>query len=382
MRHSSLKIGICAGEQSGDVLAAELIKAIQKKHPDAEFVGIAGPQMQALGCKPLFPVSDLSVMGVAEVLPKIPAILRIRKKVLQYFLDNPPDIFIGVDAPDFNLPVETRLKNAGIKTVHYVSPTIWAWREGRVHKIKRATDLVLCLFPFELPIYEQYKVPAAYVGHPAADKLPTLSNRVEMRKHLGYDENAKIVALLPGSREMEIQRLGKLFLAAAHWLHKKDPTIQFVLPLAKPETRKYFENLFKNSHYTYSLKMLNGQAHDAIKASDVVLVTSGTATLETFLLNRPMVVIYKMSGFNWALAKFLVNVKYIALPNILANAPLVPELLQSDATAENCGRAVRDWLEHPEKIAKLKEQYKPFRETLQRGAADQAAKEVLNLIEN
>ncbi len=375
-----MRIGICAGEQSGDLLAGELIKAIKHKHPDAEFIGIAGEKMVAQGCKVIFPVSDLSVMGVAEVLPKIPKILRIRKQVLQYFLDNPPDVFIGVDAPDFNLPLEAKLKATGIKTVHYVSPTIWAWREKRAYKIKKSADLVLCLFPFEPALYERYKVPAVYVGHPAADKLPTLCNRSEVRVHFGYDEKAKLVALLPGSRKMEIERMGKLFLETAHWLHKKDPSIQFILPLAKPQMREHFKNALKNSHYTYVLKIVDEQAFDAIKASDVVLVTSGTATLETFLLNRPMVVVYKMSGFNWLLAKLLVNVKYIALPNIIANAPLVPELLQHEATAENCGRAVLDWLQSPEKCEKLKERYKPYRESLQRGAADQAANAVLNLL--
>jgi lipid-A-disaccharide synthase len=375
-----MRIGICVGEASGDTLAAELIKAIKRKHPEAEFVGIAGPQMLSESCKALFPVSDLSVMGVAEVLPKIPKILRIRKQLLQYFLENPPDIFIGVDAPDFNLPLEAKLKAAGIKTAHFVSPTIWAWREGRVHKIKKSTDLMLCLFPFELSIYEKYKVPAVYVGHPAADKLPTLCNKHEVRQNLGYENDAKVVALLPGSRKMEIERMGKLFLEAAHWLHRKDANIQFILPLAKTETREYFDKLFKASHYTYSLKIIDGKAYDAIKASDVVLVTSGTATLESFLLNRPMVVVYKMGALNWFLAKLLVKVKYIALPNIIADAPLVPEMLQHEATAENCGRAVLDWLKQPEKVKRLKERYKPLQENLRRSAAEQAANAILKLL--
>lgn len=376
-----MRIGICVGEQSGDMLAAELIKAIKRKHPAAEFIGIAGPQMLEQGCEALFPVSDLSVMGVAEVVPKIPKILRIRKKLTQYFLQNPPDVFIGVDAPDFNLPLERKLKNAGIKTVHYVSPTVWAWREGRVHGIKKSTDLMLCLFPFELPIYQQYKVPAVYVGHPAADKLPTLSNRSEMRVQLGYDEKAKVVALLPGSRKMEIERMGKIFLDAAHYIHKKDPSVQFVLPLAKPELRDQFKTIQQNSHYTFSLKILDGQAYDAIRASDVVLVTSGTATLETFLLNRPMVVVYKMSALNWFLVKLLIKVKYIALPNILANAPLVPELLQHEANEETCGRAVLDWLNYPDKVSELKKRYKPLQVQLQRNAAERAAEALLKLVQ-
>lgn len=377
-----MRIGICVGEKSGDVLAAHLMRALKQIYPVATFEGIAGPDMRQEGCEALYDVSDLSVMGVVEVLPKLPKILRIRRHLIKHFIENPPDVFIGVDAPDFNLGLEKKLKKHGIKTVQFVSPSIWAWREKRALTVKKATDLILCLYPFEIPIYERYKTPAVYVGHPMADELPRLNNKAEMRAHLGFDVNAKVVALLPGSRDMEIELLGKLFLDAAEWIHKHNATVQFVLPLAKPNLREKIQAIIDTSTYTFPLKLVDGQSVDAMVASDAVLVASGTATLQAFLLKRPMVVAYRMNAINWWLANRLVSLRHIALPNILAGHALVPEFLQNDATPENCGRAVLDWINHPEKVATLLAKYQPFTERLQRHASLTAAKAIANLLDH
>lgn len=379
----TLHIGIVAGEQSGDALGASLVAAIKAKHPDVKFTGIAGPLMQAQGCETLADMNTLAVMGIADVIPKLWSILSVRRRVLRYFLSNPPDVFIGIDAPDFNLPLEKRFKAQGIKTVHMVSPTLWAWRSNRIHGIKKAVDLMLCLFPFETAIYKAHQVPVAFIGHPAADRLVP-SDPGSARAALGISSpstafEGKVVALLPGSRQMEIDRLAPLFLASAQRMYDEDKTLLFILPCAKPSFKTDIESLMRIGQHTFPLRLLDGRAHEALQAADVVLVTSGTATLETFLYDKPMVVVYRMSPFNWWLAKRLVKIQYCAIPNLLANKRLVPELLQEAATPEACAEAMNYWLQNPTSVDNLKHSYRELRTTLQQQASERAAELVLAL---
>lgn len=373
-----MHIAIVAGEHSGDALGASLMRAIKAQHPDVTFSGIAGPLMQTEGCVSLADMNTLAVMGIADVVPKLWSILRVGRQLIHHFLSNPPDIFIGIDAPDFNLPIERRFKQRGIKTVHMVSPTLWAWRQGRIRGIKKSVDLILCLFPFETSIYEAHGVPVLYIGHPAADILLP-ADPAPVRVALGYATNDKIIALLPGSRQMEIDQLGELFLHTAQRLYERDPTLRFVLPCAKPSFKPYFESLMQNLHYTFPLLLLEGQSHEAMMAADVVLVTSGTATLETFLYDKPMVVVYRMSAFNWWLAQRLVKVDFCAIPNLLARRAIVPELLQDAATPQTCFDAIMAWLSDPARVEALKQEYAVLRTMLRQNGSTRAAKAVLGL---
>lgn len=374
-----MHIGIVAGEQSGDALGASLIQAIKALVPHATFSGIAGPLMQAQGCVSLADMNTLAVMGIADVLPKLWGILKVRRHVVRHFLDNPPDIFIGIDAPDFNLPIERRFKAQGIKTVHMVSPSLWAWRQGRIKGIKQSVDLMLCLFPFETQIYEKNAVPVLYIGHPAADVLlPAPAEPV--RATLGLPHDRTIIALLPGSRQMEINQVGELFMRTAQALYADDKTLHFVLPCAKPSFKLYFEDLRQRLGFDFPLTLLAGRSHEALLAADVVMVTSGTATLETFLYDKPMVVVYRMSAFNWWLAQRLVKVDFCAIPNLLARQPIVPELLQHAATPEACAHAITGWLKHPERVDALRKEYHVLRVMLQQQGSTRAAKAIVGLM--
>jgi lipid-A-disaccharide synthase len=371
-----VKIGICAGEPSGDLLGGGLIEALKRRYPDATFEGIAGDQMVKAGCRVIYPVSDLSVMGVAEVLPNLPRILKMQRHIIQHFLDNPPDIYIGIDAPDFNLPIEKKLKAAKIKTVHYVSPTVWAWRKNRIHGIKKAVDLMLCCFPFEMPIYEQAGIPVAFVGHSAFERLRNVPTMETVRPQFNLSMDRPVVAILPGSRGMEIRYLMPLFMETVKILHAKNPEIQFILPIAKPSLRDAINAI----NHEGIIKCVEGNAADVIQSADVVCVASGTATLETFVLRKPMVVAYKMHPFNAWLGKLLVKIDFCAIPNLLARRLMVPEFIQDTATPEALAQPLWNWLTNPSAIAALKAEYDTVRAPFEGDASERASEAIATLL--
>ncbi|MFU8798034.1 MAG: lipid-A-disaccharide synthase, partial [Gammaproteobacteria bacterium] len=313
-----MRIGIVAGEASGDILGGNLMKALKKYYPDAIFEGIAGAHMVEQGCLPLFPIEALSVMGISDVLRQLPRLLSMRRHIIQHFLKNPPDIFIGIDAPDFNLTIELKLRKAGIKTVHYNSPSVWAWKKNRIHKIKRAVDLMLLLFPFEIPIYENHDIPYCFVGHPLADTIPLENNQDAARQRLNLPLETKIVALLPGSRQQEIRLLGEPFLNAAKWVLQQQYPVQFIAPMVNLDRHNQFDALKQRYAPQLPLTIVDGHSHDVMAAADVILIAAGTATLEAMLIKRPMVVAYRLSQLNYWVAKMLVRLKYFSLPNLLA----------------------------------------------------------------
>lgn len=327
-----MRIGVLAGEASGDILGARVLAALRRHCPELEIEGIGGPAMEAQGLRSLFPVERLSVMGFVEPLLRLPELLRIRRAVLAHFSARPPDIFLGVDSPDFNLWLELKLRARGITTAHLVSPSIWAWRQRRVHKIKRAVDMMLCLFPFETAIYEQHGIPVRFVGHPLADEIPLQANREAARQALGLPAAAPVLALLPGSRGGEVRLLAPLFLQAAGIMRQAQPELAFVMPAANAARRSELEELLTD-YSKLDVTLVSGRAREVLAASDAALLASGTATLEAALLKRPMVVAYRTSALSWMLLKLLVKTPYISLPNILSGRALVPELLQGEATA-------------------------------------------------
>lgn len=336
-----MKVGIVAGEASGDLLGAHLVTALSNRVPGIEFVGIGGPKMLAAGVNSLFPMEKLAVRGYVEVLRHYREIVRIRRRLLDHFVQNPPDVFIGVDAPDFNLDLEAGLKKRGIPTVHYVSPSIWAWRGERIRKIARAASHVLVLFPFEKKIYDAAGIPATYVGHPLADMLPENPDRDAAREQLRLPRNGKVIAMLPGSRQSELHYMAKLFVQTARTIAAASPDVQFLVPLASRETRNLFEEeLYRAGCGDLPLTVLFGHAHAAMIAADAVLVASGTATLEAALLKCPMVITYKMSPLTWRMMQRKKYLPYVGLPNILEGRFVVPELLQDDATPENLSQAL------------------------------------------
>ncbi|MGY4815439.1 lipid-A-disaccharide synthase [Pseudomonas chlororaphis subsp. piscium] len=371
---SKLRIALVAGEASGDILGAGLMRALKAQHPTVEFIGVGGPLMQAEGLTSYFPMERLAVMGLVEVLGRLRELLARRKKLVQTLIAEKPDAFIGIDAPDFNLNIELQLRQAGIKTVHYVSPSVWAWRQKRVLKIREGCDLMLTLFPFEARFYEEKGVPVRFVGHSLADAIPLEADRAAARAELGLPEGP-LVALMPGSRGGEVGRLGALFLDAAQRLRALRPGVRFVMPCASPERRVQLEELLAGRDLP--LTLLNGQSHQALAACDAVLIASGTATLEALLYKRPMVVAYRLAPLTFWILKRMVKSPYISLPNLLAQRLLVPELLQDDATAEALAQTLSPLIEDGQ------EQTRGFDEihrTLRRDASNQAAEAVLNLI--
>nr|WP_199796891.1 lipid-A-disaccharide synthase [Pseudomonas chlororaphis] len=371
---SKLRIALVAGEASGDILGAGLMRALKAQHPTVEFIGVGGPLMQAEGLTSYFPMERLAVMGLVEVLGRLRELLARRKKLVQTLIAEKPDVFIGIDAPDFNLNIELQLRQAGIKTVHYVSPSVWAWRQKRVLKIREGCDLMLTLFPFEAKFYEEKGVPVRFVGHSLADAIPLEADRAAARAELGLPEGP-LVALMPGSRGGEVGRLGGLFLDAAQRLRALRPGVRFVMPCASPERRVQLEELLAGRDLP--LTLLNGQSHQALAACDAVLIASGTATLEALLYKRPMVVAYRLAPLTFWILKRMVKSPYISLPNLLAQRLLVPELLQDDATAEALAQTLSPLIEDGQ------EQTRGFDEihrTLRRDASNQAAEAVLNLI--
>lgn len=345
MQNRKLKIGIVVGEVSGDTLGAKLIRSFREQGIDAEFEGIGGPQMLAEGFKSYYPMDILSVMGIVEVLKDIKKLFAVRDGLVETWTKDPVDVFIGIDAPDFNLRLSKTLKQKQlpIKTVQYVSPSVWAWRQGRVHGIKASIDLVLCLFPFEKAFFKKWDVPAAFVGHPLASQLPLNNELAEAQAELGLDPAQKYIALLPGSRRGEIERLGPLVLDAAKILHQKYPDYTFLIPAINEMRKQQIENLL--AQYPDSLKahirlMENTSSESKIgrqvmNASNIIALASGTATLEAMLLHRPMVTFYKLHWLTYQIAKLLVKIPYFSLPNIIAGKKVIQELIQSEATPEN-----------------------------------------------
>lgn len=371
---ANLRIALVAGEASGDILGAGLMRSLKARHPAVEFIGVGGPLMQAEGLTPYFPMERLSVMGLVEVLGRLRELLARRKKLVADLIAAKPDVFIGIDAPDFNLNIELKLRQAGIKTVHYVSPSVWAWRQKRVLKIREGCDLMLTLFPFEARFYEEKGVPVRFVGHTLADAIPLEADRAAARAELGLPDGP-LVALMPGSRGGEVGRLGALFLDAAQRLRALRPGVRFVMPCASPQRRAQLEELLAGRDLP--LTLLDGQSHLALAACDAVLIASGTATLEALLYKRPMVVAYRLAPLTFWILKRMVKSPYISLPNLLAQRLLVPELLQDDATVEALAQALSPLIEGGE------EQTRGFDEihrTLRLDASNQAADAVLNLI--
>ena len=372
-------IAIVAGEASGDLLGSMLMTAIKDGAPNVRFIGIGGPKMQAIGMDVLFPMEKLAVRGYVEVLRHYREIVGIRRQLRERFIAEPPDLFIGVDAPDFNLDLELALKQRGVPTVHYVSPSIWAWRGERIHKIKQAVSHVLALFPFEAPLYEKAGIPVTYVGHPLADFLPDQPKRAEMREQMRImPKTAKVFAFLPGSRQSEVRQLAHTYIETAKLILQKLPEAQFLVPLASRETRNIFEEvLWKLEAQQLPITMLFGHAHDAMVAADGVLVASGTATLEAALLKRPMVITYKMPALSWWLHKRKMYQRYVGLPNILAGRFVVPEILQDDATPENLAQALLNLVNNKNAVAELEETFGAMHQTLRQNTAQKAASAIL-----
>jgi len=377
-----VRIGIVAAELSGDLLGAGLMRALKGRLGEVRFEGVGGPRMNAEGCTSLASMERLSVMGLVEVLGHLPELLRVRRRLRDRWLSEPPHLFVGVDAPDFNLELEARLRRAGIPTVHYVSPTVWAWRPGRVKTLRRAVDLMLSIFPFETEFLTEHGVSACYVGHPLADEVPMHSDRAAARRRLGLDPGAPLVALLPGSRMGEVSRLTAPFLDAACWLRTRRPSCLFVIACASPRIRTWVEGRLPRLAPGLDVRLTDGAARAAMTAADVVLTASGTATLEGLLAKRPMVVAYRLQPFTYWLVRGLglVKVPYFAMANLLAGRELAPELIQGEATGQALGAAVLDFLNDPGRVAEIERIYKGIHERLRQGADTRAAEAVIGLL--
>ncbi|WP_428772140.1 lipid-A-disaccharide synthase [Vibrio sp.] len=373
-----LRIGIVVGELSGDTLGEGLIKAIRQRYPDAEFVGIGGPKMQALGCQSLFDMEELAVMGLVEVLGRLPRLLKVKAELVAHFTRQPPDVFIGIDAPDFNLRLELDLKQAGIKTVHYVSPSVWAWRQKRIFKIAAATNLVLAFLPFEKAFYDRFNVPCEFVGHTLADAIPLQSDQAEAQARLGLDGNKRWLAVLPGSRGGEMKLLAEPFIRTCQKLQQTYPDLGFVVALVNQKRRQQFEQVWQATAPELNFVLVDDTARDVISASSVVMLASGTVALECMLLKRPMVVGYKVNAITAFLAKRMLKTKYVSLPNILADEPLVKEFLQDDCTVDNLYQEVCHLLE--DDMSAMIDKFTEMHHWIRKNADQQAADAVLNLV--
>ena len=372
------RVALVAGEASGDYLGARLIRALQSRGIALEFFGIGGPSMNALGMQNWFPMEKLAVRGYIEVLRHYAEITGIRREIKRRLLADPPDLFIGIDAPDFNLDLEIDLKRRGIPTVHYVSPALWAWRGGRIKRMAQAADLVLALYPFEPAIYAQAGVTATFIGHPLADDIPNQDRTQAAREQLRITKPGKVVTLLPGSRQSELKYLAALFINTARLMLQQDKGLQFLVPVVSRETRTLFEQaLYDEAANDLPLTVLFGHARDAIAAADIVLVASGTATLETALSGKPMVVSYRLSRGSWWLMSRMRYQPWVSQPNIIAGQYLVPELLQDDATPENLCQAMMNLLRDGLVTQRLKKQFSLINQELRHDAAERAADAVM-----
>lgn len=378
MQQKKIVIGIVAGEASGDLLGSHLMTALREARPDIEFVGIGGPKMQAAGMNVLFPMEKLAVRGYVEVLRHYREITGIRRKLKNYFLANRPDLFIAVDAPDFNLDLELALKASGIPAIHYVSPSIWAWRGERIEKIKRAVSHMLALFPHEPRLYQQAGIPVDYVGHPLADMLPDQPKRTEMRETMRIPLQARVFAFLPGSRQSEVKHLAHTYIETAKLILQQVPDARFLVPLISRETRAIFDQaLYDCDAQELPMTLLFGHAQDAMIAADIALVASGTATLECALLKRPMVITYRMPALSWWMIKRKRYQPYFGLPNILSERFVVPELIQEDATPENLAQALLNLVNDKDAVVQLEETFRKLHQTLRQNTAQKAAAAIL-----
>ena len=375
-----VRIGIVAGEVSGDLLAAGLMRELKRRLPHVAFEGIGGPRMQAEGCASLYPMERLSLIGF-EALGRYPELAAQRRRLAAHFRRHPPALFIGVDAPDFNLGLEQRIRAHGIPTMHYVSPTVWAWRGCRLRTIHRAVDHMLTLFPFEAKYYRDRQIPVTFVGHPLADAIEPATNAAALRRRLRLPARFKLVALLPGSRTHELERHADLFVRAAQWLSARHPDIRFVVPFTSSGTRALFEQALRRQRADEQIfRLLDDHALDAMAAADVVLLASGTATLEAALLGKPMVVTYRVSWISYYLIRLLAHVRLYSLPNHLAGRMLVPELMQRDAVPEKLGRAVERYLTRPAEAKAVTRVLNRIRRTLRRNAHTRAAQAVIRFL--
>ena len=370
-----LRVALVAGEASGDILGSGLMQALKIQHPDVSFIGVGGPRMEAEGLRSWFPMERLSVMGLIEVLGRLFELIFRRRRLVRTLIAERPDVFIGIDAPDFNLGLELKLRRAGIRTVHYVSPSVWAWRQKRVFKIREACDLMLTLFPFEARFYQEHDVPVCFVGHPLANTIPLQVDRPAARQALGLHEQAEVVALMPGSRGGEVSRLGPLFLDAAERLNSLRPGLQFVLPCASQPRREQLDAMLAGRNL--ALQLLDGRSHEALAACDAVLIASGTATLEALLHKRPMVVAYRVANLTYRLVRRFMKTAFFSLPNLLAGRQLVPEYIQDAATPAVLAEAVAGLLQNGQEQT---EGFAAIQLTLRQDASTLAAKAVLELV--
>ena len=383
MRKKEIRVAIVAGEESGDLLGAGLMRELKAQWPTVQFEGIGGPRMIEAGCNSLFPIKKLSIIGIFEVLGSIVSLYRIRLSLIRRFTANPPDLFIGIDAPQFNIGLAEKLKKAGIPTMQYVSPTVWAWRSYRIKQIQRAVDHILVLFPFETKIYKEHCIPVTFVGHPLADALPDTPDQARARAALTIPENKVIVGLLPGSRKGELRRHADLFVKTAQWLHERNHKIIFAVPLVNKEIRSLFEDaISRRGAGELPMYLIDGNSRDVMEASDVLVTASGTATLEAALLKRPMVVTYKINWLTYLIFRMFSQIKMYALPNNLAGKELLPEFMQHKATAENIGQATEHFLAHPEELNKVQEELNLIASELRQNASKRAANAVVSFLEN
>lgn len=374
-----IRIAMVAGEASGDLLASHLIQALKAKLPNAVFYGVGGPKMLGQGFEAWHPLEKLAVRGYVEVLKHYREISGIRKDLKRRLLADPPDVFIGVDAPDFNLDLEKALKQRGVPSIHYVSPSIWAWRGKRIHKIGAAVSRILALFPFEPALYEKQGIPVSYVGHPLADILPLEDGRNAARELLAISSQQPVFALLPGSRQSELHYMADTFIATAREIHKSLPNALFLAPMATRETRLLFESaLYRCDARDLPIRMLFGHAHEAMMAADAVLVASGTATLEAALLKRPMAIVYKMAPFSHRLMRRMGYLPYVGLPNILAGRFVVPEFIQDDATPENLAQALLNFYADKATCARISDVFFDIHVQLKQNTAEKAAVAILD----
>ena len=375
------RVAMVAGEASGDLLAAHLIAALKARRPGIEFAGIGGPKMMAEGLQSHFPMDRLSVRGYSEALRHYREIMGIRRRLVKGMLADRPDLFIGVDSSDFNLGIERRLREGGIKAFHFVSPSVWAWRRWRVRRIAKSVDRILVMFPFEPPIYEKAGVPVTYVGHPLADIIPFEPPKDEARAQLRLPSRKLIVALLPGSRRSELEYMASAFVLAAHRFRQEVHDVHFVVPMVTRETREMFERaIHQHERQDLPLTLLFGHSHDALAAADLALVASGTATLETALFKTPMVIAYRQSSISWAIMRQMLYLPYVGMPNILAGERLVPELLQDEATPANLAGALLTLLRDTALQKRQVERFREFHETLRQNTAQKAADAVLDVL--
>jgi lipid-A-disaccharide synthase len=378
-----LRIALVAGEASGDTLGAALIEALRRRFPAAEFAGVAGPGMRAAGCIGWHDIDDLSVMGLTEVITHLPRLMRLRTALRKQIQAWQPDVFVGVDYKEFNLGLARQLKRAGITTVQYVSPQVWAWRQGRVRTIGESVDLVLCLFPFEPDFYREHGVRAAFVGHPLADQIPLSVDRDAARAELAIASGSRVLAVLPGSRRGEVEKLADVFAGAAELLAARFPGLVSIAPMVTPALKDLFAARCARHAPTADIRLLDGQARRALAAADVVLVASGTATLETALFARPMVVAYKLGFITAFLLRTLglVKIRHFSQPNLLAGKELVPEFFQEAATASNLADALAHWLEQPADVARVQQEFAAIHTRLRCNGAERAAAEIGDLLE-